>query len=49
MGDGGRPYANEPVIVGEQGPEVFVPDQPGTVVPFGMPVFGDMAAFQPRP
>jgi hypothetical protein len=37
MADGGRPYANEPVIVGERGPEVFVPDQPGTVIPFGAP------------
>lgn len=31
--DGGRPYADEPIVVGERGPEVFVPDQPGTVIP----------------
>jgi hypothetical protein len=33
MAGGGHPRANEPIIVGENGPEVFVPDQPGTVVP----------------
>ena len=33
MAGGGRPKAGEPVVVGEQGPEVFVPDQSGTVVP----------------
>jgi hypothetical protein len=32
MADGGRPYPAEPVIVGERGPEVFVPDRPGTVL-----------------
>src|SRR5215468_5214417 len=26
---GGRPEVGEPAIVGENGPEVFVPDQPG--------------------
>jgi len=31
--DGGRPAVGEPAIVGERGPEVFVPDRPGTVVP----------------
>lgn len=30
---GGRPPIGEPAIVGERGPELFVPDQPGTVVP----------------
>src|SRR5262249_47038609 len=30
---GGRPAVGEPAIVGENGPEVFVPDVPGTVVP----------------
>jgi hypothetical protein len=33
MAGGGRPRAGEPVIVGEEGPEVFVPDMPGTIVP----------------
>lgn len=31
--DGGRPEPGKPAIVGERGPEIFVPDQPGTVVP----------------
>lgn len=31
--DGGRPPVAEPSIVGEKGPEVFVPDQPGTIIP----------------
>lgn len=31
--DGGRPPVGEPSIVGEGGPEMFVPDQPGTVIP----------------
>jgi hypothetical protein len=33
MAQGGYPQAGEPVIVGERGPEVFVPDVPGTIVP----------------
>lgn len=31
--DGGRPPTNRPSIVGERGPELFVPDSAGTVVP----------------
>lgn len=31
--DGGRPPVGEPIVVGEQGPEVIQMDQPGTVVP----------------
>lgn len=31
--EGGRPPVGQPAIVGEEGPELFVPDQPGTVVP----------------
>jgi hypothetical protein len=31
--EGGRPEPGQPAVVGEQGPEVFVPDQPGTIVP----------------
>ncbi len=31
--EGGRPPVGQPSIVGEGGPEVFVPDQPGTIVP----------------
>ena len=30
---GGRPPVGMPSIVGEKGPELFVPDQAGTVVP----------------
>ena len=30
---GGRPSVGQPSIVGEKGPELFVPDQAGTVVP----------------
>lgn len=31
--DGGRPPVDQPSIVGERGPEVFVPDKPGTIIP----------------
>lgn len=31
--EGGRPPVGEPALVGERGPELFVPDQPGMVVP----------------
>jgi len=31
--EGGRPEPGKPAIVGEKGPEVFVPDQPGTIIP----------------
>lgn len=31
--DGGRPPVGSPSVVGERGPELFVPDRPGTVVP----------------
>ena len=31
--DGGRPPVGRPSIIGEKGPELFVPDQAGTVVP----------------
>tara|TARA_A100001391_G_C5075130_1_gene279075 strand:+ start:899 stop:2770 length:1872 start_codon:yes stop_codon:yes gene_type:complete len=31
--DGGRPAVGRPSIIGEKGPELFVPDQAGTVVP----------------
>jgi hypothetical protein len=30
---GGRPRPGEPALVGERGPELFVPDRPGRVVP----------------
>jgi hypothetical protein len=33
--DGGRPMAGQPSIVGENGPELFIPDSAGTVVPGG--------------
>ena len=31
--EGGRPPPDRPSLVGEHGPELFVPDQPGTVMP----------------
>ena len=31
--DGGRPPTNRPSIVGERGPELFVPDSAGTIIP----------------
>lgn len=31
--DGGRPPLGVPSLVGERGPELFVPDRPGTIVP----------------
>jgi len=33
--DGGRPPVGKPSVVGERGPELFVPDEPGTIVPNG--------------
>ena len=33
LAKGGRVAEDEPVVVGEEGPEFFIPDQPGTVVP----------------
>ena len=33
LAKGGRVDKDEPVVVGEEGPEYFVPDRPGTVVP----------------
>jgi tape measure domain-containing protein len=32
---GGRPPMGVPSLVGEQGPELFIPDQSGTVIPHG--------------
>lgn len=37
---GGSAYANQPYLVGERGPELFVPRQSGTVVPNGMGTSG---------
>lgn len=33
MGNGGRLTSGQPAIVGERGPELWIPDQPGTVIP----------------
>jgi hypothetical protein len=30
---GGRPTPGEPAMIGEEGPEIFVPDTPGTIIP----------------
>jgi len=47
MAEGGRAQAGEPVLVGERGPEVFVPSVPGTVVPqYAEPDFGAVAPGQ---
>ena len=34
--DGGRPPLGRPSLVGEEGPELFVPDSAGTILPAGM-------------
>lgn len=31
--DGGRPPVGRPSVVGEKGPELFMPDRPGTIIP----------------
>ena len=31
--EGGRTTANQPIVVGERGPELFVPNTSGTVIP----------------
>ena len=36
---GGRPSVNKPSIVGERGPELFVPDRYGSVIPNGRLAF----------
>lgn len=33
--DGGRPPLNKISVVGERGPELFIPDAPGTIIPNG--------------
>jgi hypothetical protein len=33
LAEGGRPALDRPSLVGERGPELFLPDRPGTVVP----------------
>jgi len=33
MAQGGHAKKHQPVVVGERGPEVFVPDVPGTIEP----------------
>jgi hypothetical protein len=42
MAQGGQPEPGSPVIVGEHGPEVFVPNMPGTIVPIprAHPLYG---------
>ena len=58
MAGGGYPQAGEPVLVGERGPEVFIPNVPGAVVPqYAEPNFGlarelpgqEMPAISPKP
>jgi hypothetical protein len=47
LAGGGRVPAGAPVLLGERGPEVFVPSTPGTVVPqFASPDFGAVAPGQ---
>jgi hypothetical protein len=31
--NGGRPAMNKPALVGERGPELWMPDRPGTIIP----------------
>lgn len=38
--DGGRPPMGKASIVGERGPELFVPDKPGTIIPNGAAMAG---------
>jgi hypothetical protein len=33
---GGRPTPGRPALVGEEGPELFIPDRPGLIVPAGI-------------
>ena len=46
--NGGRPPLNQVSVVGERGPELFVPDTAGTIIPNhqmgggGMTIFADM-------
>ncbi len=47
--EGGRPPVGQPAIVGEKGPEVFVPDRPGFVVPNWMLDRSPAPAAAPRP
>lgn len=35
LADGGPAYASRPYLVGEQGPELFVPAQSGRIIPNG--------------
>jgi hypothetical protein len=43
MAQGGFPNAGEPVIVGERGPEVFVPNVPGEIIPGPMSRLGALS------
>jgi len=47
--EGGRPPVGEPAVVGEGGAELFVPDQPGTIVPAGRTAALLNAGPQPAP
>jgi hypothetical protein len=58
MAGGGQAHAGEPILVGERGPEVFVPSAPGAGIPQrAEPDFGlarelpgqEMPAISPRP
>jgi TP901 family phage tail tape measure protein len=41
--EGGRPPVGRPSVVGEKGPELFVPDGPGTIVPNGATIGGNVS------
>jgi hypothetical protein len=49
MAQGGRPQAGEPVLVGESGPEVFVPSKPGVVVPSYQKPGSDFGVYRELP
>jgi len=47
--DGGRPPLNKVSVVGEKGPELFVPDSAGTVIPNGAGVGGSSPTINVQP
>ena len=47
--DGGEPPVGQPSIVGERGPELFVPHEPGTIIPHEALKGGFAGAFNAKP
>jgi hypothetical protein len=44
--NGGPVIGNRPIVVGEEGPEVFVPNSAGTIVPNGVSMGGGVTVHQ---